>query len=51
MYLAWLAFLLAAIFEVGGDVVIRTGIKSNNAIVTLFGAALLGGYGLVSKPH
>jgi drug/metabolite transporter superfamily protein YnfA len=44
---AWLAFVLAAIFEVGGDAVIRTGIKSNNAIVMLFGAALLGGYGLI----
>jgi len=30
---AWLAFVLAAIFEVGGDAVIRTGIKANNGIV------------------
>ena len=46
-FLPWIAFALAAIFEVGGDAVIRMGIKSNNIILMLFGAATLGGYGLI----
>ena len=46
-FLPWLAFALAAIFEVGGDAVIRLGIKNNNVILMLFGAATLGGYGLI----
>jgi small multidrug resistance family-3 protein len=43
----WVAFALAAIFEVGGDAVIRMGIKNNNIVVMFFGAAALGGYGLI----
>jgi drug/metabolite transporter superfamily protein YnfA len=46
-FLPWIAFALAAIFEVGGDAVIRLGIKNNNLILMLFGAAILGGYGLI----
>ena len=46
-FLPWIAFALAAIFEVGGDAVVRMGIKSNNIILMLFGAATLGGYGLI----
>jgi drug/metabolite transporter superfamily protein YnfA len=46
-FLAWIAFALAAIFEVGGDAVVRMGIKSNNIILMLLGAATLGGYGLI----
>ena len=38
---------MAAIFEVGGDAVVRMGIKSNNIILMLLGAATLGGYGLI----
>ena len=45
-FLPWVAFALAAIFEVG-DAVIRMGIKSNNFILMLLGAATLGGYGLI----
>ena len=46
-FLPWLAFALAAIFEVGGDAVVRMGIKGNNFILMLLGAATLGGYGLI----
>ncbi|HYZ75006.1 MAG TPA: hypothetical protein VE641_18150 [Chthoniobacterales bacterium] len=46
-FLPWIAFVLAAIFEVGGDAVVRMGITSNNIILMLFGAAALGGYGLI----
>ena len=35
---AWLAFVLAAIFEFGGNAIVRTGIKANNGIVMLFGS-------------
>jgi multidrug transporter EmrE-like cation transporter len=44
---AWIAFALAAIFEVGGDAVIRMGIKSNNVVVMIFGALSLAGCGLI----
>jgi drug/metabolite transporter superfamily protein YnfA len=43
----WVAFALAAIFEVGGDAVIRMGIKNNNIILMFLGAAVLGAYGLI----
>jgi len=46
-FLPWIAFALAAIFEVGGDAVVRMGIKSNNIILMLLGATTLGGYGLI----
>ncbi|MFZ0505489.1 MAG: hypothetical protein WAM44_17350 [Chthoniobacterales bacterium] len=46
-FIPWMAFFLAAIFEVGGDAVIRMGIKSNNLVLMLLGAATLGGYGLI----
>jgi drug/metabolite transporter superfamily protein YnfA len=44
---AWAAFVLAAVFEVGGDAVIRIGIKNNNIVVMVFGALILAGYGLI----
>ena len=43
----WVAFALAAIFEVGGDAVIRMGIKNDNVVVMIFGALSLAGYGLI----
>ena len=46
-FLPWIAFALAAIFEVGGDAVIRMGIRGNNIVLMLLGAATLGGYGLI----
>ena len=44
---AWIAFALAAVFEVGGDAVIRMGIKNNNLVVMIFGALSLAAYGLI----
>jgi multidrug transporter EmrE-like cation transporter len=44
---AWIAFALAAIFEVGGDAVIRMGIKNHNVVVMVFGALSLAGYDLI----
>ena len=46
-FLPWIAFALAAIFEVGGYAVVRMGIKTNSIILMLLGAATLGGYGLI----
>ena len=46
-FLPWIAFALAAIFEVGGDAVIRLGIKNNNLILIVLGATTLAGYGLI----
>ncbi len=42
-----MAFALAAIFEVGGDAVIRLGIRNNNIILIGLGATTLAGYGLI----
>jgi drug/metabolite transporter superfamily protein YnfA len=46
-FLPWLFFGLAAFFEIGGDAIIRTGIKGQNVVLMLLGAAALGAYGLV----
>jgi drug/metabolite transporter superfamily protein YnfA len=46
-FLPWIAFALAAIFEVGGDAVFRMGIKNNNIILMFLGAGALAGYGLI----
>ena len=45
--LAWAFFAVAAIFEVGGDAVIRFGLKGNSPILVLFGVATIGSYGLI----
>src|SRR5260370_2742355 len=42
-----MAVELSAIFEVGGDAVIRLGIRNNNIILIVLGATTLGGYGLI----
>jgi small multidrug resistance family-3 protein len=44
---AWLIFVLAAILEVGGDAVTRTGLRGSRWIYVLFGATMLGLYGIV----
>ncbi len=40
-------FLLAALLEVGGDAVVRQGLKGGGAALVLLGALLLGLYGIV----
>jgi len=46
-YLAWLIFIGAAILEVGGDAVVRKGLRGSSLIVILIGCAMLGSYGVV----
>jgi small multidrug resistance family-3 protein len=46
-YFAWLVFIAAAILEVGGDAVVRKGLRGSGLLVILMGAAMLGLYGVV----
>jgi drug/metabolite transporter superfamily protein YnfA len=44
---AWLVFLAAATLEVGGDAVIRKGLRGGGWLFVVAGAVMLAGYGLV----
>ncbi len=46
-YLAWLIFLGAAMLEVGGDAVIRKGLRGSSLAVILLGCMTLGAYGVL----
>jgi drug/metabolite transporter superfamily protein YnfA len=46
-YLAWLIFIAAAILEVGGDAVVRKGLRGSGLIIILLGFVMLGCYGVV----
>ncbi len=46
-YLAWLIFVGAAVLEVGGDAVVRKGLRGSSLIIILTGCAILGCYGVV----
>jgi drug/metabolite transporter superfamily protein YnfA len=46
-YFAWLIFIGAAILEVGGDAVVRKGLRGNSLLIILTGCAMLGSYGVV----
>lgn len=46
-YLAWLIFVGAALLEVGGDAVVRRGLRGNSLIIIVAGCAMLGAYGVV----
>ncbi len=46
-YLAWLFFIGAAILEVGGDAVIRKGLRGSGLILITAGFVMLGCYGVV----
>ena len=46
-YFAWIIFIAAAILEVGGDAVVRKGLRGSGVLVILMGAAMLGLYGVV----
>lgn len=46
-YLAWLIFVGAAMLEVGGDAVVRRGLRGSSLAVILLGCATLGAYGVV----
>ena len=46
-HLAWCIFIGAAILEVGGDAVVRKGLRASSLIILLTGFFMLGCYGLV----
>ncbi len=46
-YLAWTVFFAAAILEVGGDAVVRKGLRGAGLVMITTGFAMLGCYGLV----
>lgn len=45
--LAWFIFIGAAILEVGGDAVVRKGLRGSGLIIIMLGFAMLGCYGVV----
>lgn len=45
-WIAWLIFVLAATLEVGGDALIRQGLRSNGLALIVTGFGVLGCYGL-----
>jgi small multidrug resistance family-3 protein len=44
---AWLVFLVSALLEVGGDAVVRRGLRGAGIGIILVGGLMLGGYGLL----
>jgi drug/metabolite transporter superfamily protein YnfA len=46
-YLAWFIFVGAALLEVGGDAIVRKGLRGSSLAVILLGGAMLGFYGVV----
>jgi small multidrug resistance family-3 protein len=45
--LAWVIFLAAACLEVGGDAVVRRGLRGSSLWIVLAGCLMLGAYGVV----
>lgn len=43
----WLIFLFSALLEIGGDALIRKGLKEQGILLIVLGFLALGGYGLV----
>jgi small multidrug resistance family-3 protein len=46
-YLAWIIFIGAAILEVGGDAIVRKGLRGHSLVVIMAGCVMLGFYGIV----
>ena len=46
-YLAWFIFIGAAVLEVGGDAVVRKGLRGKALFIVLAGCCMLGLYGVV----
>jgi small multidrug resistance family-3 protein len=44
---SWLVFIAAAVLEVGGDAVIRKGLRGSGLIIIMIGFVMLGCYGVV----
>jgi drug/metabolite transporter superfamily protein YnfA len=47
MLLPWLTFVVAAVLEVGGDAVVRKGLRGHRLVFMLTGCAMLALYGLI----
>jgi drug/metabolite transporter superfamily protein YnfA len=45
--LAWLTFTIAAVLEVGGDAVVRKGLRTGSLAIIALGCVMLGAYGVV----
>ena len=45
--LIWLIFVAAALLEVGGDAVVRTGLRGARPWLVVIGCVLLGAYGVM----
>jgi small multidrug resistance family-3 protein len=45
--IAWLCFVLAAVLEVGGDAMVRTGLRKSAVLYIVLGFLILGCYGLM----
>jgi drug/metabolite transporter superfamily protein YnfA len=45
--LAWLVFIAAAVLEVGGDAIIRKGLRGSRLLLVVIGFIALGCYGIV----
>ncbi len=43
---AWLVFIAAAVLEVGGDAVVRKGLRGSGIIMVMIGFGMLGCYGV-----
>ncbi len=46
-YFAWIVFIAAAVLEVGGDAVVRKGLRGSGLMMIVLGFVMLGCYGLV----
>ena len=46
-FVAWMIFLGSALLEVGGDAVVRKGLRESSIRLILCGVLMLGGYGLL----
>ncbi len=44
---AWLVFIAAAVLEVGGDAVVRKGLRGSGLAIVMIGFGMLGCYGVV----
>jgi drug/metabolite transporter superfamily protein YnfA len=44
---AWFIFLIGALIEVAGDVVIRMGLRGGGTVLIVLGFVVLGSYGLI----
>ena len=47
IFLLWQVLLAAAVLEIGGDAVVRKGLRRSNVAVVLAGCTALGCYGVV----